>query len=48
MDVSLAKRATLLVGPSQVEGAGMGLFTKNALKKGDYIDEVRKPTTILL
>ena len=39
MDVTLAKRAALLIGRSQVEGAGLGLFTKNDLKKGDYIDE---------
>ncbi len=40
MDVSLAKKAALFVGKSDVEGAGLGLFTKYALKKGDYIDEV--------
>ncbi len=40
MDVSLAKKASLVVGQSEVEGAGLGLFTKYPLKKGDYIDEV--------
>lgn len=39
MDVSLAKRVPLLIGVSSVDGAGLGLFTKNGLKKGDYIDE---------
>ena len=41
MDVSLQKGVPLIVGQSQVSGAGLGLFTKKALKKGDYIDEVR-------
>ena len=40
MDVSLAKKASLFVGKSEIEDAGLGLFTKYALKKGDYIDEV--------
>lgn len=44
MDVSLAKRAPLLIGRSLVEGAGLGLFTKNALKQGNYVDEVRSNT----
>jgi len=39
MNVSLAKRTSLLIGRSQVKGAGLGLFTEKALKKGDYIDE---------
>ena len=39
MNVSLAKRTSLLIGRSQVKGAGLGLFTENALMKGDYIDE---------
>mmetsp|Transcript_16736 Transcript_16736/g.45915 ORF Transcript_16736/g.45915 Transcript_16736/m.45915 type:complete len:936 (-) Transcript_16736:389-3196(-) len=39
MDVSLAKRVPLLIGISSVKGAGLGLFTKSALKKGEYIDE---------
>ena len=30
---------SLLVGKSTIPGAGLGLFTKNALKKGQYIDE---------
>jgi hypothetical protein len=42
MDVSLAKRVPLLIGRSQIKGAGLGLFTKNALKRGDYVDEVRR------
>jgi len=37
--VSLAQRVPLLIGTSNVGGAGLGLFTKNPLKKGDYIDE---------
>lgn len=41
MDVSLARRVPLLVGRSIIEGARLGLFTKNALKQGDYVDEVR-------
>lgn len=40
MEVSLAKKASLFVGQSEVKGAGLGLFTKYPLKKGDYIDEV--------
>jgi len=39
MDVSLARRVPLLVGRSIIEGARLGLFTKNALKQGDYVDE---------
>jgi hypothetical protein len=39
MDAAMGRRVPLLVGKSSIEGAGLGLFTKYALKKGDYIDE---------
>jgi hypothetical protein len=39
MDATMGRRVPLLVGKSSIDGAGLGLFTKNALKKGDYIDE---------
>ena len=39
MDAAMGRRVPLLVGKSSIEGAGLGVFTKNALKKGDYIDE---------
>lgn len=40
MDVTMGRRIrSLLVGKSTIPGAGLGLFTKNALKKGQYIDE---------
>ena len=39
MDAAMGRRVPLLVGKSSIEGAGLGVFTKNALKKGDFIDE---------
>merc|ERR1712238_52760 len=39
MDVTMARRVPLFVGKSSIKGAGFGLFTKNALKRGQYIDE---------
>jgi hypothetical protein len=37
--VSMKRGARLLVGASSVEGAGLGLFTQYALRKGDFVDE---------
>mgnify|MGYP003336096636 CR=1 FL=1 len=40
MNVTLSRRVPTLVAKSTMDGAGLGLYTKNALKKGDYVDEV--------
>ncbi len=38
-NISMKRGVRLLVGESNVEGAGLGLFTLNSLSKGDFIDE---------
>jgi len=37
--ISMRRYVHLLVGESTVHGAGWGLYTKNALAKGDYVSE---------
>lgn len=38
-NMSMKRGVRLLVGVSNVEGAGLGLFTQHALNKGDFVDE---------
>lgn len=38
-NISMRRHAHLLLGKSTIEEAGWGMFTKRALKKGDYVQE---------
>ena len=38
-NISMKRGVRLLVGTSGVKEAGLGLFTQNALKKGDFVDD---------
>lgn len=43
-NIGMRRHVHLLVGKSQVYGAGWGLYNKTALKRGDYIHEVSEGT----
>jgi len=38
-NISMRRHCHLLLAESEIDGAGWGIFTKNALKRGDFIDE---------
>lgn len=38
-NISMRRHCHLLLAESEIEGAGWGVFTKNALKRGDFIAE---------